>query len=165
MNKEPWTWKPKDAITAARLNTLSCNLSCLLKRASGTDTANARAASVSNNDANAQESITPARYDLDTALYYRHPYLGTADIVGNEDPGFYATPPAVILGDGSTEYQDPNGGCIIPYCHLDTPGGGGSTLYLDIITTCTGEIVGSPRYTWCKAETCLYGLNQGGGRL
>lgn len=82
MNKEPWTWKPKDAITAARLNTLSCNLSCLLKRTNGTDTTNARASSVTNNDHSPQESIPPARYGHDTALYWRHAHLGTADIVG-----------------------------------------------------------------------------------
>lgn len=164
--EKPYIWRPKDAITAKRLNTLTCNLQCLLCQRIPNLSCKSRAQGSMANDGSLQEQVQPQRYDLDTALYYRHPYLGTADIVGNEAPGYYATPPAVILGDGSTEYQDQNAGCIIPYCHLDAPGsGGGSTLYIDIVTTCTGEVVGSPRYTWCKVETCLYGLNQGGGRL
>lgn len=166
MNK-PWKWKPKDAITAARLNSLSCNLSCLLKRANTpTPTGNGGAASVSNNDHAPQESIPPARYEHDTALYWRHAHLGTADIVGNEQAGYYATPPAITRADGKELYTGSGCACIIPACVLQPPPcDADKTLFINISTTCTGEIVGTPSYSWCAQDTSLYGLQRGGGLL
>ena len=40
-----------------------------------------------------------------------------------------------------------------------------STLYIEINTDNTGQLVGTPHYTWEQADTRLYGLKRGTGKL
>lgn len=129
MAEKPHIWKKGDAITAKRLNTISCAVSCLMGLGAGANmSCKSRATSGVSNYGPTQETVPPIKYIDDTSLYYRHPYLGTADLVGDERVGFYATPPRVVRADGREEYA-PRTGCNIASCGLGNPTGA-SNLYI-----------------------------------